>query len=215
MRSLYTSAETPCRTRSEYRAQRLLEVTPGLLIWAVLLLPVVLFLFAPHVAGYVLSAYVAYWMVRYAEIVVRQVLEYITMWRYRRIDWRGRLKRLEDPYANILALSKKSYGLGYSDAEEVAALRTWVGSNDEAPAPDEVYHLVVLTTYNESVDILEQSVDAILAADYPKERLAVCLSFEERSRVWTAEKIEYFKARYEGEFGLFLATMHPDGSTLR
>lgn len=207
----HTSAETPCRTRSEYCAQRFLEVVPGFLVWGTLFLPGVLFLFAPQVAGYVLSAYLTYWMVRYAEMAVRQILEYFTLWRYRKIDWRGRLKRLNDPYSSILALSKKRYGLGYADAEEVAALRTWVGFNKGAPAPDEVYHLVIFATHNESVEILEQSFDAIIDADYPKSRIAVCLSFEERSRVWTEELIERLKTRYEDKFGIFLTLQHPDG----
>jgi cellulose synthase/poly-beta-1,6-N-acetylglucosamine synthase-like glycosyltransferase len=207
----YTSAETPAGTRSEYHMQRLMEVLPGVLVWGTLFLPVVLFFLAPRVAGYVLSAYVVYWMARYAEIAVRQVLEYVTLRRYRGIYWRGRLERLMDPYANILALSRKKYGLNFSDAEEVAGLRAWAASSEDAPAPDEVWHLVVLTTHNEKVDILEQSLDAIVAADYPKERIAVCLSFEERSRVWTKELIERLQSRYEGEFGLFLTMMHPDG----
>jgi cellulose synthase/poly-beta-1,6-N-acetylglucosamine synthase-like glycosyltransferase len=207
----HTSAETPCRTRSEYRVQRFLELIPGFLVWGTFILPVVLFFFAPRVAGYVLSAYVVYWMGRYAEMAVRQVLEYLTLRRYRKIDWRGRLRRLEDPYSNILALSKKSYGLNYSDAEEVGALRTWAATSKGAPAPDEVYHLVIFTTHNENVEILEQSFDAVIAADYPKERIAVCLAFEERSKVWTEEMIEHLKARYEGEFGIFLTTKHPDG----
>ena len=207
----HTSAETPCSTRFEYCAQRFLEVVPGVLVWGVLILPGFLFLFAPQVAGYVLSAYLAYWMLRYAEMAARQVLEYLTLRRYRRIDWRGRLKRLNDPYSSILALSKKSYGLNYSDAEEVAALRAWVSSGKGAPSPDEMYHLVVFTTYNEDIEILEQSLDAIIAADYPKSRIAVCLSFEERSRVWTEELIERLKIRYEDKFGVFLPIMHPDG----
>ena len=48
-------------------------------MWGTLVLPGVLFFFAPQVAGYVFSAYVAYWMVRYAEIAIRQVLEYLTL----------------------------------------------------------------------------------------------------------------------------------------
>jgi cellulose synthase/poly-beta-1,6-N-acetylglucosamine synthase-like glycosyltransferase len=207
----HTSAETPRRTRSEYCAQRLLELVPGVLVWAVFILPGVLFLFAPRVAGYVLSVYLAYWLVRYAEMAVRQVLEYLTLRRYRRIDWRGRLRRLDDPYSNILVLSRKRYGLNYSDAEEVAALRAWVGSAKEAPAPDEVYHLVIFTAYNENVEILEQSLDAILAADYPKSRVAVCLTFEERSKAWTGELIDHLRTRYEDKLGIFLTTMHPDG----
>lgn len=207
----HTSAETPCRTRSEYRRQRLMEVVPGILVWVVLILPGVLFFFTPQVAGYFFFVYIAYWMARCTDEIARQVFEYFTLRRYRRIDWKGRLERLKRPYSTILALSKKGRLLGSAEAEEVEAIRAMILSGEAPPVPDEVYHLVIFATYNESVEILEESFDAIIAADYPKSRIAVCLATEERSNTWTQERIEHLTARYKDEFGIFLTTMHPDG----
>lgn len=207
----HTSAERPCTTYAEYVAQRSLEILPGTLVWAVMAIPFALFFFVPGVAAYAFFAYLAYWVVRSLEMAARQICEYRVMLLYRRVDWRARLERLREPHSSILSLSKKRGGVtGVANREELSALRAFV-SGGRGLSPDEVYHLVVLTAYNEDVEILEQSLEAIRKADYPGERIVVCLAVEERSRKWTAEKLGSMRARYRDAFAMFLTTVHPDG----
>lgn len=208
-----TSAEVQPTTRAGYVIQRLLETIPGILVWTMLALPAMLFFFAPSVAAYVFFAYLAYWVLRYFEIVSRQFYEYLVMRRYQRTDWRERLARLNDPYGSILALSKtgRRFPMDIARREELAALRRYALSEGDVPSPGEIHHLVVLATYNESTEILEQSLDAILETDYPMDRVAVCLTVEERSGVWSEELLARFDERYGEKFGLFITTVHPDG----
>lgn len=179
-----TSAEAVSDTRSGYFAQRALEVLPGLFVWVMLALPLVLFFAAPRIAGYFISLYVVYWVMRLVEMSVRQLVELRTLRQSMKTDWNERLDNLS------------------------AELRA---SEAPGPYPEDIIHLVILATYNEKVEILEESLDAIAASDYPKERIVACLAVEERSKTWNQEKIAYLRERYAGKIGLFLVSTHPDG----
>ena len=101
--------------------------------------------------------------------------------------------------------------LGESESEELQALHVWTHSGPDVPAPDEVHHLVVIPVYSEGRGIIEQSLEAILAADYPVDRLMICLTFEARSPIWSEAEIDDLRDRYAGRFGRFHTTQHPDG----
>lgn len=209
----HTSAETPRKTRADYLKQRFLEMVPGILVWGSFILPFVLFFFAPRVAVYVFFAYVTYWFARYLEMTWRQIDEYRTLRRYRKVDWHKRLDKLHDPYSAIAALSEKGGDVlrGKEAREELEALRTLAASGNRGPKPEEIFHLVILVTYNESAEILEQSLDALVAADYPKERMAICVAAEERAGRPAEDLISHLKNKYQDEFGFFFTTLHPDG----
>ncbi len=74
----------------------------------------------------------------------------------------------------------------------------------------DIYHVVILPTYKEGEKIIRESLDALVSADYPLEKLVVVLALEERAgeefKVM-AKKIEKEYAHY---FFRFLITNHPD-----
>ncbi|HLT60217.1 MAG TPA: glycosyltransferase family 2 protein [Microlunatus sp.] len=76
---------------------------------------------------------------------------------------------------------------------------------------DQLHHLVVFPTYNESPEILRQSIGAIEDANYDPRNITVCVTFEERSPVWTPDVIAELEDRFRGSFARFLTTRHPDG----
>lgn len=160
---------------------------------------------------YVLGAgYVLYWALRGLEMGVRQIVELGNLRRYDRTDWPARLAQLTDPYPRLYELAGRSR-LTRDEADELTALRTWVHSGPDVPVPAELHHLVVIPVANEGPEILHGTFAALTAADYPGERLMVCLSFEARSLRWTDAEIEDLCAPYRDRFGMLLTTRHPDG----
>ncbi len=206
----HTSAETPRLTRPAYQTQRFLESVPALLLALPILVPIVLLAFSPRIAFVAFSAYLAFWLCASFSLAVRQAWEYHTMKRYRGLDWDDRLRHLNDPYARMHALADLSR-LSGSEAEELQALDVWTHSGPDVPAPDDVHHLVVIPVYSEGRQIIEQSLEAILAADYPADRLMICLTFEARSLNWSPAEIDALRDRFAGRFGRFHTTRHPDG----
>lgn len=205
-----TSAEKPPTTRAAYQTQRVLESVPAVMLALPILIPAVLLVVSPTIAYLAFSGYLLFWLGVSLSLAFRQMREYRTIRRYRAVDWDQRLGHLTDPYARIHELVDRP-DLSRAEVEELHALDAWVHSGSDVPAPDEVHHLIVIPVYSEASEIIEQSLDAILAADFPAERLMVCLTFEGRSPVWGGSEIANLEAAYASRFGHFLATRHPDG----
>ena len=71
-----------------------------------------------------------------------------------------------------------------------------------------IYHLIILPMYKEPFEIIKESVNSILNSDWPKERIIIVLSCEEKGNREAAEKI---KKEFDGKCFKFLLTFHPFG----
>src|SRR5581483_3245320 len=72
-----------------------------------------------------------------------------------------------------------------------------------------VYHLVILPTYKEGYKIIKESLDAIVAADYPKEKIMIVLAVEERAGKEYLEAAKRIQKEYAGHFFDFITVVHP------
>ena len=73
------------------------------------------------------------------------------------------------------------------------------------------YHLVLIPTFKEGMEILAPTFDAITFSNYPKKKILLLVGFESRD---SEEKIEATKAylkKIEKKFGAVLTTVHPYG----
>ena len=75
---------------------------------------------------------------------------------------------------------------------------------------DKLYHAVLFPVYNEGLDIMVPSIRALKNCNYPKERMIVAVSVEERAgqKAW-ANAIS-LKEKFGGDFFKFIITRHPD-----
>lgn len=200
----------PLTTRAAYNRQRVLECVPAFLLAAAILTPILLWAYSARVAYLVLCGYLVYWAIRSVDLACRQAIEFVRMRRYRTIDWDARLAGLADPYERLTALAALPR-LNRGQIEERDALLTWVHAGADVPAPKDLYHLVVIPVANESTEIIEQTLDALLATGYATDRLMVAMSFECRSVEWDDALIGRLTSTYASRFGMFLTTQHPDG----
>ncbi|MFZ5801206.1 MAG: hypothetical protein ACOY3D_07540, partial [Candidatus Omnitrophota bacterium] len=74
----------------------------------------------------------------------------------------------------------------------------------------DIYHAVIFTVYKESVEILASSLNALLATNYPKDKMLVVMAFEEREPL-AGEKAGFLEKEYGDKFFYYLSTFHPDG----
>jgi len=73
-----------------------------------------------------------------------------------------------------------------------------------------IYHAVLFPTYREGLDILTASVTALEHANYPKDKIIVVLSVEERAGEEACENAQILRQRYGDTFFQFIVTRHPD-----
>ncbi|MBU6500212.1 glycosyltransferase family 2 protein [Patescibacteria group bacterium] len=75
----------------------------------------------------------------------------------------------------------------------------------------DVYHLVVLPMHNEPYELVRESLESLVAANYPKDKLLVVLAIEERAGESAKRVAELIKKDFDKKFFRLLVTNHPVG----
>lgn len=211
---------------------RTLEIIPGVLIWGTFLALGVLGVVAPRLIAVFLIVYSLYWFIRAIYIGVHLVASYRTLRHTATVNWLERLEMIDHAESAVPALEKRIAALRH---EATAAVETWrerrrltrvlgveerfladlrrlVGvSHDQRPRWSEILHVVILPTYREPLALLRQSLDALAAVAYPKDRLWVVVALEERAGPQVSETARRLEEQYAEKFGRFFTTIHPDG----
>ena len=74
-----------------------------------------------------------------------------------------------------------------------------------------IYHLVLVPTYREPLEILRETFAALRSSDYPKDKMMVVLGIEEREGEEGARKARALEREFGGDFLRFLISWHPAG----
>ncbi len=88
--------------------------------------------------------------------------------------------------------------------------------SDLPPAADRpswrsIRHLIILPTYNETLEVIRPSILSLLDDGFPPEQMIVVLATEERGGEEAVKNAEAARNEFAGRFGEFLITVHPDG----
>ncbi len=90
----------------------------------------------------------------------------------------------------------------------------WIKKLEETSSEldwNNVHHVVVIPTYDESIHVLRTSIASLVASTYPKERMHVVVGFEERSGDAAKKRAATLIKEFGKEFSTFRTTFHPDG----
>lgn len=72
-----------------------------------------------------------------------------------------------------------------------------------------IYHLVIVPTYKEDLSILRATTEAVLASNYPMDKIIFVLATEERDKENAQEYAKILDREYGNKFKWFKSTMHP------
>jgi hypothetical protein len=89
--------------------------------------------------------------------------------------------------------------------------RDWLKELRKISKWKDIYHVIILPTYKESREIIEESIESLISSNYPKEKMIVVLAVEERAGEIFQEQANYVANKYSDRFFKFLVTIHPDG----
>lgn len=87
--------------------------------------------------------------------------------------------------------------------------RDWLKDLRKLPKWKDVYHVVILPTYKEGIEIIQETFESLLNCDYPKEKMIVVLAIEQRSGEPAREIAEKIEAEYGSKFFKFFISEHP------
>ncbi len=88
--------------------------------------------------------------------------------------------------------------------------KDWTGALEKLPSFKHLYHLVVIPTYRESLEVLRPTLEAIENSTYPKDKMIIVLGIEEREGEEAQKKAYILKKEFGEQFFKFLITKHKD-----
>jgi hypothetical protein len=211
---------------------RSMEIFPGAVTWLTLLLPVLLSLIMPVLVAYFIIAFDLYWTVKSFRLSVNLIRGYRQLHYAQKVDWNARLEWIANPHKYLVQNELKML-TERNNQPKPLSLKWWQDSqgrrnrlsfkSDHAQLmrleanqtallkPEQVYHAVILATYNESIDILEPSVASLTKVNFPLKQLMLVIAYEERGGDDTEKNARALIEKYGAVFGLAIAVKHPDG----
>ncbi len=202
-------------TMQKDRFTRFLEIIPAILTYIIILIPIIFSFLKPTWVAFFIIAFDLYWLFRAINYGALVVSSYRKMRRDRKVDWISRLNRLSDnPNKYLKDLEDEANKISVFDRterkQEVFSLNKAIG---EGKLLDwkEVFHIIVLPTYKESIEVLSLSIDSILNDNYPNDKKIIIMGFEERAGEEVYEKSKILEAKYKDKFKDFISSFHPDG----
>ena len=198
-----TDLEIPLGKRTKF--YRFFEMLPAILSYLIILLPILLSFISPIYGATFIIIFIIIWFVKTIGMSYRTIQGYNTLQRAQKIDWKGRLHDLEDPAQALREGLYKSSWRHEVHQHNLEQLEATVN----ARKPSDIYNAVIVATYNESRDVLEPTIQAVLEGDYDPKRIILTIAYEARGPESTAEAVKALQKKYESKFFKFFIVSHP------
>ena len=190
---------------------RFFEILPGLMSYGMIILLFVLSAVNPVLGSCYILLIVIVNLVKAIGIAFRMVQGYKKIKKCTRVNWRKRLDELEnaqESYDRLAGTKRDSY-----EYDQHLRNLCMVAAAEDGyfPKPSEIYHAVIVTMYNESLDVLVPTMECILRTTYPKKQMIVVIAYEERGGPEAEKVAKTLEKNYKKKFGAFILAKHPDG----
>ena len=198
--------EIPQGKRS--KKYRFLEILPGAISYGAIILLFILSLINPVLGAIYLFTLISATLVKAVGVAYRTVQGYNVIQRAMKVDWRHRMEDLENPhdaYERLHDEDSKSYHFD----EHIENLKFMTAMGKEYPDPRKIHHVVIMTAYDEGIDVLEPSVEAVKNSTFPSDRIIFALAYEERGGEAMEQTAKELYRRHKDDFKKFLLVKHP------
>lgn len=188
---------------------RFFEMVPAILSYGALLLLVVLSLIHPVLGAIYLLFIIATLLVKAVGIAYHTIHGRNQLERAQKVDWHARLSDLEHPhkmYQEQRAMVSNEFGYG-AHLENLRLISA--AEPNVFPKPSEIYNAVIIAAYNESLEVLEPTIQSVAATTYDNKHLIVVLAYEERGGPAMKATAEKLKKQFGKTFKAFHIVEHP------
>ncbi|MBI4100934.1 hypothetical protein HY441_00480 [Candidatus Microgenomates bacterium] len=194
---------------------RLFEILPGASAWLFLFSPVILSFIQPLWVAYLIIGYDLLWLVKAFGLNYRLIRGYRRLNQTIRVDWRQRLRDLDDVKKTHARLERqlRQRNLEGSVRMELEHyqhyLKGLLGRQVGVLNPQDIWQAVIVATYNETLDTLEPTIQAVAKSHYPLQKIWLYIAYEERGGKATEKNAHYLVKKYGHKFGQAIAVKHP------
>jgi len=190
------------------KSYRFFEMVPALLSYGALALLIILSLVSPLLAAVYLMLVIVTLLVKAVGIAYHTIQGRNTLEKSQKINWYERLSDFEDPAASY-ELRLASHSKAFAMQAHIENLRLAAADPEAFPKPSELYNLVIIAAYNESYEIIEPTVQSVLATSYDKQRLVIALAYEERGGEGIEKTALRLQKKFASKFVDFVLVKHP------
>jgi len=194
-----TDIEIP-QPRERTLHYRIFEILPWALSVSMLLLLVVLSLVNVTLAAAFVLIYIFIYLTRAIAVAVRSLHGYAVMRRNQKLDWYRLLQELETGKPSDVPMVRPAW-----HRNQIAPVE---GDNLHLK-PSQLLHAIIIATYNESREVLEPTIQSILASSYPMKQVMLIIAYEERGGSRVEEQAKELVALYKDNFSYAVAIRHP------
>ena len=210
------------------KTYRFFEMLPALLSYGVIIGLFVISWLSPTAGAIYLLVIITITLVRAIGVAIRTVQGYNVIRMAMKVDWHKRLAELSDPHKNFERLRGKREwtaadyakmeitNQGFSKNEfnyyeHIENLREMSVSPENYPDPEKIYNAIIMVAYDEGLETLVPSIEAVLKSTFPSDRVIFVLGYEERGGPEMEARAKELLKQYKNRFYDFLIVKHPDG----
>lgn len=199
--------EIPTGKRS--RLYRFFEMVPAALSYGALITMIVLSIVNPVWAAVYLLIIIMTMVVKALGIAVHTIQGQRRLGAAQKVDWHARLKDLENPAKRYAQLRSAELKEEFGFSQHLENLRFMAADPDLFPEPREVYNAVIVAAYNESIEVIEPTIQSVADTSYDNKQLIIALAYEERGGPEMEKTAKALRKRFKNTFKEFHIVKHP------
>ncbi|MDB5170830.1 MAG: conserved rane protein of unknown function [Candidatus Saccharibacteria bacterium] len=179
---------------------RFFEILPGTLSWTLLFLPLILSFINVTVAVFFILAYLLVFFVRSIAYSIRSIAGYRTMKHHLKLDWNGMAADIEAGEVTGPTIERPKW-----HHKNLSRL----GVRVRQVKPSQLTHAVIIATVNESREVLEPTIQAVIDSDYDTQKMILVIAYEGRAGKEAEDRVQELIKLYGDKFQHAMAVMHP------
>ncbi len=179
---------------------RVFEILPWALSVSLILLLFALSFLNATLAAFFVLLYIFVYLSRAISIAVRSLHGFSVMRKNQRLDWRALLRELEAGRMGEAAALRPKWHVAQLTRRSDGAQRI---------KPSELLHAVLIPTYNESREVIEPTIQSVLASNYPMKQVILVIAYEERGGEQVEQQAKELIRLYKDKFYHAVAIKHP------
>ena len=187
---------------------RFFEILPAFLSFGAIILMFILSAFSPFLASLYLLTIITTLLVKAIGIAYRMITGHFQIEKAQKVDWNKRLNDLENAEKSLSILKNQSNN-EYEFKNHLRNINDIIENPAGFPKPSRVKNAVIIAAYNEPYEVIQPTIQSVLASNYDAKNLLIFLAYEERG----GEEIEKTAIRLKKEFlksfGAFEIVKHP------
>ncbi|WKZ25123.1 MAG: glycosyltransferase family 2 protein [Patescibacteria group bacterium] len=226
MKDYLKISKAPELTGRERRLYRFLEILPGALSWLTIIALIIFSYYKPVGTAIFVIMFDVYWLLLVAFLGTHLLISYRFMKKRMAVNWQEKCESLGMVSLRLeTVIDGNDINNGSdsnNDNKELDTMeeKTVEGETGEIKEKDkariinlswrDVVHVVILPTYQESLDVLRSSFNGLVNSGYQTDKLIVVLAAEARAGEEGRLIRETIGKEYGHLFRRFLITIHPD-----